>query len=225
MKLSCNVILVFINPCWKHFAFAFPWGCQKSGSATKQQTVELKEIWYVDQEHFSGGSNQRPLLKSMVSDATLCCSLLLSYLSTYYTHTLFKPSAVKETFFYNSQLPVFNVFSGFSGVKIAVLLVVWPSLNFWLLWHLTCKNKFLLLSWLKIQHSGGWHVAQPATSVYSLLNIGWGKHFHPHRLPPAFHEWNWRQSLSSQLSLVETHWLGTLNTLYCTLLFWRGYLS
>lgn len=90
---------------------------------------------------------------------------------------------------------------------------------------LNWKNTFLLLSWLKIQHSGGWHAAQLATSVYSLLNIGWGKHFHPHRLPPAFHEWNWRQSLSSQFSLVKTHRLGTLNTLDCTRLFWKGYLS
>lgn len=67
------------------------------------------------------------------------------------------------------------------------------------------KNKFLLLSWLKIQHPGGWHVAQPAPSVCSLLNIGRGKHFHPHRLPPASLEWNWRRRLSSELSLVETH--------------------
>lgn len=55
LKLSCNVKLVFINLCWKCFACAFPRGCQKSGSATKQQTVELKKIWYVVQGHFGIG--------------------------------------------------------------------------------------------------------------------------------------------------------------------------
>lgn len=78
---------------------------------------------------------------------------------------------------------------------------------------LKCRNKFLLLSLLKIQRPGGWHAAQPAASVHRLLNIGWGKHFHPRRLPLAFDEWNWHQSLSSLCSLVETHQSGSPSTL------------
>lgn len=71
--------------------------------------------------------------------------------------------------------------------------------------YLKWKNKFSLLAWLKIQHPGGWHAAQPATLVYGLLNIGWVKHFHPHQ--PFMNGTDvWALS-----SLVETHWLlGTL---------------
>lgn len=88
------------------------------------------------------------------------------------------------------------------------------------LW-LNGKGKFYLSFGYKY-NSHAWHVTQPAISVYSLLSLGWGKHFHPHRLPPTFYEWNWRQSLSSQLSLIETHWLGTVNMVYCTELFEEG---
>lgn len=137
------------------------------------------------------------------------------------------------TFLYPVVLIPFNVFYTYSWCWNTEIVLRWSSLNFWHSWHihilshlcLNWKNTFLLLSWLKIQHSGGWHAAQLATSVYSLLDIGRGKHFHPHRLPPAFHEWNWRQSLSSQFSLVKTHRLGTLNPLDYTRLFWKGYLS
>lgn len=74
-------------------------------------------------------------------------------------------------------------------------------------WEWSVRITFYFCLDYKYSFAGARHTTCPDNlSKYNMLNIGWEKHFHPCRLPPTFHEWNWCQRLSSQLSPVKIHW-------------------
>lgn len=87
------------------------------------------------------------------------------------------------------------------------------------------RNKFLLLSFLKIQHPGGWHAAQPATSV-RLAQYRLRKAFSSPQVATSL---SWMELTSGLFNTALTCWNPlsghSTHTLYCTLLSCAGHLS
>ena len=154
---------------------------------------------------------------------------------TYLKHTLLKPPLVKETslLFQCSRLLFSLTHNNFRSCYTSWR--IWldfycgkPQQQFCYLcdqaWlsdlrgtSISCLivpkvEKEYILTFVLAKNTAPWWLA--CSTTCSLLDIGWGKLFHPHRLPLAFHEWNWHQSLSSPLSLVESHQLGTLSVVH-----------
>lgn len=74
---------------------------------------------------------------------------------------------------------------------------------------------FHVAVWLNTQRPGGWHAAQPATSVSGHLSIGWGKHFSSPQVAIGL---PWMELTSEPFITALTCWPLVERTLLCAVI-------
>lgn len=171
------MILILLSPCRKYFACAFPQGGRKSGSATQLSTEEwsrkgfnmlLKDTMGVSLTGFK-------CLSMIPFSDSLLYPVVITPVNVFYTYSPQVISNKGDLFFpfrYRRLLVFLHLLVNVPGVvmyKPEYLTEMAPPYPVSLCpkW----RNKFLLGSWLKIQHPGGWHAAHNLHPQYIACSI------------------------------------------------------